>query len=246
MRAELVAVLASQFSRRGGLREPDVISSPSSAAHRFRSRRLWASVGTASFLSFIALSIAIVTGAVYPFDDFASRVVIDAVSPRFLDDLRILNQIGHRLTLVAAAVIALALYRVVEGRILAAVAFLVGAPIVGSGIALLISRPRPEGEGLSFPSGHVFGSLVVYGLIAVVVSQQLRLPYWRRIVLCVTVALVLSVGIARVGLRAHWPSDVVGAALLGCAYLSLGVRTLRAQASASSTESQEPRITENC
>jgi membrane-associated phospholipid phosphatase len=138
------------------------------------------------------------------------------------------NQIGHRVTLVAAAAVALVLFRLTERRrfTTAAVAFLGGAPVVGWGIASLIGRSRPQGTGLSFPSGQVFGRLVVCGLIAIIVSRRTRLTYRRAVLFGLTAAVVLAGGIAPVRLTAHWPSDVAGAAPHGMAYVSLGVPTL--------------------
>jgi len=84
------------------------------------------------------------------------------------------------------------------------------------------SRPRPatalvSAPSASFPSGHAFGAMVgVLALLTVV------LPVIRRTLRAWLVALglltVLAIGIGRVVLNVHYPSDVVAGWALGYAY----------------------------
>lgn len=77
-----------------------------------------------------------------------------------------------------------------------------------------------------FPSGHVYGDVVVYGLMAVL--APLYLP--RALVApvrAVLVAVVVLSGPARVVVGAHWPGDTVGGYLWGGAVLCLMVSVER-------------------
>ena len=98
-----------------------------------------------------------------------------------------------------------------------------GIIVIPSLSALLISllkalyhRPRPIGElietpGYSFPSGHAFSSVVIYGLLGYVIWRCLTRWRWQRmLVVIVVILLVLGTGYARVYLGVHYPSDVVG------------------------------------
>ena len=77
-----------------------------------------------------------------------------------------------------------------------------------------------SGEGNSFPSGHAQNSTVIYGIV----TGALRSPWWR----VGFVALVAVIGLSRLYLEVHWPIDIVGGALIGCALLGgyLGVSHL--------------------
>jgi len=91
---------------------------------------------------------------------------------------------------------------------------------IGTGIKLLTDRERPLTEyaaplqSHSFPSGHTTGSTIAYGLLAYLAWQLLPQP-WNYIVTILLVAIILLIGISRVYLGAHFPSDVVAGWLLG-------------------------------
>lgn len=93
--------------------------------------------------------------------------------------------------------------------------------IFSSLLKLLLRRVRPRNDYVrrmlfrtySFPSGHAAGALVSYGLAAFVIATR-----WPELaVVAWMAALVVSfvIGISRIYLGAHYPSDVVGGWLIG-------------------------------
>ena len=95
---------------------------------------------------------------------------------------------------------------------------------VGSVVKDLVVRPRPamplvhvteHASGTSFPSGHVFSAVLLYGMLAVLV-EMVPLPRpLRRFLQAACLLVVLLMGPARVYVGAHWPSDVLGGYLWG-------------------------------
>lgn len=91
-----------------------------------------------------------------------------------------------------------------------------------------IHRTRPDTvyvttmkfKSYSFPSAHAFGSVVIYGLLAYLAYQNLPAP-WNIIIPAVLLPIVIAIGISRVYLGAHYPTDVIGGWLLGAAALFL-------------------------
>ena len=70
-----------------------------------------------------------------------------------------------------------------------------------------------DASGLSFPSGHSLYALLFGGVLIVLANDLIR-PLWiRRWVQLLLAALVLAIGISRIYLGVHWPSDVIGAFL---------------------------------
>lgn len=77
-----------------------------------------------------------------------------------------------------------------------------------------IGRLRPDEQGHlvqvfspSFPSAHAANSMIVFLTIALLASAGTR---WRRAATALAIGLSLLVGLSRVVLGVHWPSDVVG------------------------------------
>ncbi|RIK44668.1 MAG: hypothetical protein DCC58_07935 [Chloroflexi bacterium] len=74
----------------------------------------------------------------------------------------------------------------------------------------LVTRTVPDIAAASFPSGHVMGAVMLYGLIFFLANS---LPNrWMRLSLQVASGLVIAAtGFARIWEGAHWPTDVLGA-----------------------------------
>ncbi len=113
-------------------------------------------------------------------------------------------------------------------RIVAAVGLASFLAVVSLILKQFIHRPRPETIKLtsrwintySFPSGHSAGSAICYGLISYLVLEHLASPLaW--IVAAGLWLLIFLVGLSRVYLGVHYPSDVLGGWLFGLASLIL-------------------------
>lgn len=96
-------------------------------------------------------------------------------------------------------------------------------------LKLFFHRMRPEtaGEvinvqGYSFPSGHAMMSLCFYGmLIYLLVAERSRLA--RVIGLAAAIGLIGMIGLSRIYLGVHYPSDVLGGFTAGFAWLMANI-----------------------
>ncbi|KOG29048.1 phosphatase PAP2 family protein [Streptomyces resistomycificus] len=93
-----------------------------------------------------------------------------------------------------------------------------------------VGRPRPvwpdpvdSAHYSAFPSGHALTATVVCGLLLWLLRRHGAGRVWWRTALAVTVISVVGVGLTRVWLGVHWPSDVVGGWLLGAMVVALAV-----------------------
>lgn len=91
-----------------------------------------------------------------------------------------------------------------------------------------VSRPRPEANevataahGFSFPSAHSATSVAVYATIALILVRASRNGYSRVAVTVCAASLVFAVGLSRVLLAAHYPTDVLAGWTIGALLASL-------------------------
>lgn len=89
----------------------------------------------------------------------------------------------------------------------------------------LFGRPRPElidhlvgTQTLSFPSGHAANSALVYLTIAALASDHEPSRPARIYLLAVAIVLTLMIGLSRIYLGVHWPSDVLAGWTFGAAW----------------------------
>src|SRR5215510_2280321 len=101
---------------------------------------------------------------------------------------------------------------------------------------LLIGRPRPTQALVhvagayrheSFPSGHVVFFVEFFGFLFFLAYVLLNRGRLRRASLVVLGLPIVAVGVSRVYLGAHWPSDVIGAYVAGGFWLMLAIEVYR-------------------
>ena len=131
--------------------------------------------------------------------------------------------------LIAAGYFALARER--ASIILLAASF-AGGTLLSAVLKLAFGRPRPELVAhladihtASFPSGHAMLSAVAYLTLASLLGRVQSTPSLRRFVAGVGIAVAFLVGISRVYLGVHWPTDVMAGWLVGAAW-ALACRAL--------------------
>lgn len=126
------------------------------------------------------------------------------------------------------AVVAIVLYRRGDRRAAAWMLSLVAVNLaVEVAVKAIVSRPRPrltdpfaERVGSGFPSGHAFASLLIIGALLVLIQRDWSNRRRRTLAWVVGSALVLLVGLDRVAVGLHYPSDVVSGWLFAIVVLA--------------------------
>ncbi len=103
----------------------------------------------------------------------------------------------------------------------------------GAGLLALVTknfieRTRPENvthlvqvSGFSYPSGHSLVSASLYLTIAILTAHHLPTTKGRVRLYCLAVAVISLVGLSRMYLGVHYPTDVVSGISLGVAWALL-------------------------
>jgi len=156
--------------------------------------------------------------------DLALRAAIHAwASPALTAAMRLISLAGTEYLLAPLAAIPV-WYWAKRGERQRAYLFVAGslsAEGASELLKILFHRTRPEvffgltpAANYSFPSGHAFVSTVYYGLLAILLAAGV----WGR---AAFITLVLLVGVSRVYLGYHYPSDVVAGWALAAVWLSV-------------------------
>lgn len=151
------------------------------------------------------------------FDESALALVNRFASPALTSFMRGVTYLGSNEFLAVACACVVLAFVVTRRRREAAMLLLTmaGAAFLNFTLKLLSGRERPEPffgtplpESYSFPSGHALLSFCFYGMIAAVITARVEGAGRRASVWAATVLLVAFIGLSRVYLGVHYPSDV--------------------------------------
>jgi membrane-associated phospholipid phosphatase len=100
-----------------------------------------------------------------------------------------------------------------------------GAGVLDVALKLAFHRPRPvpffgaTPSSYSFPSGHAFGSLCFYGMLAAILATRARGRSAKWCIWTGAVFLIGVIGISRIYLGVHYPSDVIAGYCAGAVWV---------------------------
>jgi membrane-associated phospholipid phosphatase len=109
-----------------------------------------------------------------------------------------------------------------------------GGFILSTSMKWFFSKPRPQlwkqlivEKSFSFPSGHALGAMVLYGFIAYVFAAYF--PQFSLIIYTLAVVLIIAIGISRLYLGVHWPTDIIAGYGVGFLWLTMCITMLKLQ-----------------
>lgn len=99
-------------------------------------------------------------------------------------------------------------------------------------LKLFFIRERPFDSiiietGYSYPSGHSFVSLAFYGFLIFLILQSNISKNKKYLFSFLLIFLILFIGVSRIYLGVHFPSDVLGGFLAGAIYLIIYIEIIR-------------------
>ena len=180
---------------------------------------------------FLALTLTIAVLGSAPADVSLREALLALASPAVVDTMRVVNSAGDWRVLLPGTLLLFVVFRRARETWWLWVALMIVAPTLESVFKELVGRTRPESLALSFPSGHSTAAAAFFGALMFLAPA---LPPWLCAAVRVLATLmILLVGMARVVLRAHWPSDVLAGIALGVALAAAaGLLALRRPAHA--------------
>ena len=216
--------------------------SPSTPTTSWRSAWTWAAACAAGF---VLVLLAVTLGLTDAVDAALISGLGVPAPPEMLDPLLAITNLASPLAIITVGALVLlagwAGHRPRDG-LLGALVIAIGALVIEL-IKQLMGRQRPEvlepilvEVGYSFPSGHTANATIAYGVLAVLIGRT-GLPAPVRVTAWLLLGgIVAAVGVSRIWLGVHYPSDVVGGWLLGGIFVASYAALTRRESPASAAE----------
>ncbi len=226
--------------------EPNITPTHAATLQRTRLRQLAARrLGRAELIylaAFVAFAVLAVCAHLYTYFGWDARVASTLQQLpvpglfTFMRGVSLFGNTWHPFALTTATGLAF----LVRGRRTEAAGLVLsagGGSLLNTIVKLIVARPRPAAALVtiykvlptkSFPSGHVTFYVCYFGFLFFAAYAVLPRGSWpRRLALALAALPVATVGLSRVYLGAHWPSDVLGAYLLSGLWLATALHFYR-------------------
>lgn len=193
-------------------------------------------------LSIMGLSIFIILGLMVRnssegilFDVALLEYIHSYTNPLVLNIMKFISFIGSGYFLVPVLTLAI-LYTLIKKKYYITKLLLVsslGSWVLNYILKFLINRTRPldfflvQQGGLSYPSGHSMVSMSMYLTFAYLICREEYFNDKKKIVYAVAIADVLLMGISRMYLGVHWPTDIIGGFIMGYIFFQAIVATIK-------------------
>jgi len=171
---------------------------------------------------FFALWLMIETGHASLIDDPIRNAVISTRSDWLTPIMKVITYMGNWQTITVICLILLAFRKT---RLTYGVPLSIGALFVSlanKGIKAIVMRPRPdqamfliEQGGWSFPSGHSITSMFFYGMAIWLIRRNVTDHRLADILTVLLAIPMILIGVSRVYLGVHYPTDVLAGWCLG-------------------------------
>lgn len=174
-----------------------------------------------SFILFLVTVILITNDNKY-FDNYIINL-FKYKSDILTNIMKIITFLGSALSIILLTVLLIIVVKGKRNKILILINVIV-TTLLNQLLKNVFQRGRPidsiiEESGYSFPSGHSMVSMAFYGFLIYLVYKS-NIKYKGLIVGLLSVLIVL-IGISRIYLGVHYPTDVIGGFTLSLSYLLL-------------------------
>jgi len=166
-------------------------------------------------------------GGTKQFDTFVRTAVHKFATPgltRLMEAFSFLGSVAVVTTLCAAAICVFLYFHHARTAELLVIT-MIGVAALDIALKHAFHRPRPVAffgatpTSYSFPSGHALGSLCFYGTLAAILAARARGGGTRFCIWIAAALLVGMIGLSRIYLGVHYPSDVIAGYCAGAVWV---------------------------
>ena len=182
--------------------------------------------------AFIIIARLVFEGRTQNFDNRALAFISGYVTNIRTDIMEFFTFLGTHTFLIPANLLLTAWFLFIKKRKWYSIkvpAIALSALLLMFTLKLIFRRDRPIdpllqiAKGFSFPSGHALMSVTFYGLLIVIIWQNVNRAWLKWALSFFLVLLILAIGLSRIYLRVHYASDVLAGFSVGFVWLLLSL-----------------------
>ena len=169
------------------------------------------------------------------FDEFILDIIHSNYSPLLFFIMKMISFIGSAYFLVPAMFVAIA-YTLVKKNYYTSKLLLLstlGSYLMNLLLKIIFKRGRPleyflvDQGGLSYPSGHSMVTMTFYMTLSYIISNRIENKDNKKFIYLFSYTMIILMGLSRLYLGVHWPTDVIGGYLIGYVFFNLSVILVR-------------------
>jgi membrane-associated phospholipid phosphatase len=180
--------------------------------------------------AFVELTDELAENELGAFDSWLISLILSFRSEWLTEYLIIITHLGDRNAYIVFTLLLAVFFLVVRKHswkfIIQTTLVLILATLSNIALKRIIERERPSLEqlvyvnSLSYPSGHAMSAMAFYGFLIFLCLRYTMRHWLRRLIVSLLVLVILSIGISRVYLAVHYPSDVAAGFIGGLIWIT--------------------------
>lgn len=151
---------------------------------------------------------------------FSENIINDKLTPI----VKVITHIGGAKIVFVLTVLAIILIKGLKNKLFLLTG-IVGTAGLNVVLKHIVQRERPNinrlipEKGYSFPSGHSMMSMAFYGMLIFLIFKYVKNTALKWTLIVILTILLSTIGITRIYLGVHYPSDVIGGFAVSLTYL---------------------------
>lgn len=183
-------------------------------------------------IGFGVIALLVSDKKVAQFDNMFTSFIQGLKSPALTSIMKFFTFIGGGFPVVIVSIMILFfLYKVLNHRreLILFIWVVTGSALLNETLKLIFHRSRPtlnriiSANGFSFPSGHSMAAFSLYGILAFLLWRHIPGSLGRGILIFITTVIIITIGVSRIYLGVHYPSDVFGGFLASGCWLAVSI-----------------------
>ncbi|WP_409304545.1 phosphatase PAP2 family protein [Peribacillus sp. SCS-155] len=185
-----------------------------------------------SLLGFGVMALLVERNQIIHFDSRIISYIQGFEEPFLTTIMKSLSYIGGTIPVIVLSLLTIIfLYTVLKHRseLILFIAVIIGSNLLFVSLKLLFHRARPdlhrlaEATNYSFPSGHATMAFALYSSLTFLFWRHIAKRTGRVMLIIFAAFMILAIGISRIYLGVHYPSDIIAGYFISCFWLTLSI-----------------------